>query len=79
MSDLTEYQEIEIVASSLKRDGLNDVANNLLHAHEGIYNNTELYSTWRQCLDEIVHLPRVSGDTRIRAKRLYGIFDSYLT
>jgi hypothetical protein len=75
---MTEYQEIEAVAASLKTDGLNKWAELLLHAHEGIYNNTELYSSWRQCLGEVSGLRSASEETRASARKLFDRFDGYL-
>jgi hypothetical protein len=77
-AQMTEYHEIESVAASLKADGLDQQADRLLRAHEGIYNNTELYMCWRQCLDGIIKLSSASEKTRALARSLFDRFDGYL-
>ena len=72
------YQEIEVVAAALKRDGLEYDAERLLRAHQGIFNGTELFMAWRWNLDKILELPSISIDTREKAVRVRSFIDKAL-
>jgi len=72
------YQEIEIVASALRRDGLEYNSERLLRAHRGIFNGTELFMAWRWHLDKILELSSISTNTREEAARVRSLVDEAL-
>jgi len=72
------YHELEKVGACLVRDGLQREAEGLLKAHEGIFNGTELYMTWRWKLSEILKHPSISLQTREEAIRVHAIIDKAL-
>jgi hypothetical protein len=72
------YEEIESVAARLKVDGFIDDADALLTAHDGIFNGTEMYTMWRQRLEQILKLASISDSTRNEAVRVQAMIDGEL-
>jgi len=72
------YQELEIVAACLRQDGLEDIAEELLNAHKGIFSSLELYYEWRFHLSKILQLKSISDNTCIEARRVYELIDKEL-
>lgn len=79
MREEKPYAYIEEVASSLKNDGLPEIAEKLLHVHEGIFNGTEAFMAWRWNIEEILKNGRISGATRKSAIRAWNYFNSILS
>ena len=68
------YEQIERLAASLREDGRSDLAEILVHAHEGIFNGTELYFTWITHLEDLLRKKGLSQSTRLQAEKLLERF-----
>ena len=64
------YMQIERLAASLRQDGRSDWAEILLHAHERIFNGTELYFAWITHLKDLLRKKHLTQSTRLQAETL---------
>jgi hypothetical protein len=72
------YDYVKEVAADLRNDRLEDVATRLLKSHEGIFNGTELFMTWRHAVSQILKTDGISEATKTSALRAVDYFNEQL-
>ena len=75
---MTPNEEVFALGKALQADGLENLADRVLHAHQGIFNATELYMAWRFCVRKVLAEPELSAATRTQAEALYRRLDEAL-
>jgi hypothetical protein len=72
------FDDVQELAAALRREGMELHARDLEHAHDGIFNGTELWVTWRYYVERALHLPELTSETRAQARALFDQLDAGL-
>ncbi|MFI4973918.1 MAG: hypothetical protein ACHP84_05195 [Caulobacterales bacterium] len=75
---MTPNEEVFALGKALQADGLEGLADELLHAHRGIFIATELYMAWRFYVRKVLAEPELAAATRTQAEALCRWLDEAL-
>jgi hypothetical protein len=72
-------ERISEIAACLRQEGATVAADDLTHAHDGVFSGTELAMRWRFHLAKALELSSLSAATRQQVKQVWNALDATLS